>query len=133
MMGNRKGFWYGALAGSIIGSVAALMLAPKSGRELRKDIADGSRQVGDRTVKIAGQVGDTTTRIAKQVGSGVTTIAAKTKDTAESMVGSVRSWRVGRVDGASAFQAEAGTEEELAGERAEEPKAAKSEELQTVR
>lgn len=36
--GAAKGFILGVLAGGIAGSVTALLYAPKSGRELRKDI-----------------------------------------------------------------------------------------------
>ncbi|MCQ6560803.1 YtxH domain-containing protein [Paenibacillus mendelii] len=100
-MANRnatKSFLFGALAGGIIGSVTALLLAPKPGRELRKDIADGAQQVGETTVRIAGQVGETTTRIAKQVGSGASQVAVKAKDTAGSVIGTVRSWRNGTSD-----------------------------------
>lgn len=35
-----KGLLIGFLAGSVIGSVIALLYAPKSGKELRKDIKD---------------------------------------------------------------------------------------------
>jgi gas vesicle protein len=114
---QTKSFLYGALAGGILGSVTALLLAPKSGSELRKDIADGTRQVGERTAEFAGQVGQTTTRFAKQVGSGVTTFAGRTKETAESMIGSVRSWRVNRADSAADLGVELADEALLQGER----------------
>lgn len=58
-MSNKK-FWIGALIGSVIGSVSALLFAPKSGRELRKDIADGAQQVSERTQEWARQVGEQT-------------------------------------------------------------------------
>ena len=35
---NARNFILGALAGGVAGSVTALLLAPKSGRQLRKDI-----------------------------------------------------------------------------------------------
>lgn len=35
-----KGLFWGFLAGGVIGAVVALLYAPKSGRELRKDIKD---------------------------------------------------------------------------------------------
>lgn len=60
MSSNKKSFWVGALIGSVIGSVSALLFAPKSGRELRKDIAEGAQQVSERTQQWAKQVGDQT-------------------------------------------------------------------------
>ena len=40
-----KGFILGALAGGAVGAVVALLFAPKSGSELRRDIADKSTEV----------------------------------------------------------------------------------------
>ncbi|OZU89686.1 hypothetical protein CIL03_00665 [Virgibacillus indicus] len=45
---NTKDFIIGTLIGSIVGASTALLLAPKSGRELRSDINQGAVQVKDR-------------------------------------------------------------------------------------
>lgn len=37
-----KGFLYGAFIGGVAGAITALLLAPKAGNELRKEIADTS-------------------------------------------------------------------------------------------
>lgn len=39
-----KGFLLGALIGGAAGAITALLLAPKSGAELRRDIADSSQE-----------------------------------------------------------------------------------------
>ncbi|HMQ99365.1 MAG TPA: YtxH domain-containing protein [Ignavibacteria bacterium] len=52
---NGKGFLLGLLAGGAIGGIAALLYAPKSGRELRKDIGKKGREV----MKETGQYVDT--------------------------------------------------------------------------
>jgi gas vesicle protein len=44
-----KPFLLGAIIGGTIGALTALLLAPKSGRELRRDIADTSSDIYDRT------------------------------------------------------------------------------------
>lgn len=90
---KTRNFLLGAIAGGIAGSVTALLLAPKPGRELRKDIVISAQQVSGRTVQIAGQVGGTATRIAKQVSGGATDFAGKAKDTASQVIDSVRNWR----------------------------------------
>ncbi|MFC5649221.1 YtxH domain-containing protein [Paenibacillus solisilvae] len=95
---NARNFLLGAIAGGVAGSVTALLLAPKAGRELRKDIVVSAQQVSERTVHIAGQVGGTTTRIAKQVSESATDFAGKAKDTASNVIDSVRNWRSLRND-----------------------------------
>ena len=58
-----KGFLIGTAAGAAIGAVTALLLAPKEGKALRKDIAEGARQ----TVKAAGEAGEKAGRFAAEL------------------------------------------------------------------
>ncbi|MFC0328912.1 YtxH domain-containing protein [Paenibacillus sepulcri] len=97
-LNRRSSFMFGAVAGSILGSVTALLLAPKAGKELRRDISDGTRQVTDRTVRVVTHAGDSTARIVKQVGSKAAILSDKAKDTAGSVIGSISSWRGSRKD-----------------------------------
>ena len=90
---DTKGFMLGALAGSIIGSVTALLFAPKSGKELRQDISAGAQKVGDTTLYAANKVGETTGRIARGIGDRTTSIAGNIAD-------SVRGFRKGSDAGA---------------------------------
>lgn len=53
-MGTRLAYF---LIGGGIGAVVALLFAPKSGHELRGDIADATRKGIDRTRETASQVG----------------------------------------------------------------------------
>ena len=41
---HTKGFLKGAVVGTIIGGVTALLFAPKSGKETQKDIKDGAKK-----------------------------------------------------------------------------------------
>lgn len=88
---QTKGFLIGAIAGGIVGSVTALLLAPKAGKELRQDISVGAHKISESTVKVADQVTDTTGRIAKQIGGQAVQIAGKTRQAAGTLVSSVRS------------------------------------------
>ena len=45
--GMAKGLIVGFIAGSVVGAVVALLYAPKSGRELRKDIKEKSTSLVD--------------------------------------------------------------------------------------
>lgn len=90
---SGKGFLLGALTGAVVGSITALLFAPKPGKELRQDIADGAHKVGDTTARLAHQVGETTGRLAKQVGGGASDVADRAKHAASAVVSSVKSWR----------------------------------------
>ena len=45
--GGDSGFFKGFLFGGLIGAVAALLFAPKTGREMREDISRRSRELKD--------------------------------------------------------------------------------------
>lgn len=92
---DTKGFLLGALAGGVIGSITALLFAPKAGKELRQDIAVGAQKVGDTTMKAAGKVGEATGRIAKEIGGQATHIASLGKQAAGNVVSGVKGFRKG--------------------------------------
>ncbi|MEC0089175.1 YtxH domain-containing protein [Paenibacillus macquariensis] len=82
---NNKGFLWGAVVGGVIGSVTALLFAPKQGAELRKDIADKSRQVGSKTQELVSAAGEQSANIYGIV---------KTK--ANDIVQDIQAWRHGK-------------------------------------
>lgn len=82
MKEKNKSLLWGALIGSVVGSVTALLLAPKSGKELRQDIAEGARTIGTKTQEFAGKVSE----------QGVTLIE-RVKDTAGNVISDIRGWR----------------------------------------
>lgn len=88
-----KSFIIGTAAGAAIGAVTALLFAPKPGKELRKDIADGAQHAYEVTAKTAGQVGESTVRIAKQVGSQTAELAGRAKEAVSGVVSTVTSLR----------------------------------------
>lgn len=49
-----KGFLIGALVGGAVGAITALLLAPKSGKELREDISRKSNELMDKAQDIIG-------------------------------------------------------------------------------
>lgn len=85
-MANQRGkdIIVGAIAGTVLGAVTALLLAPKSGKELRKDIAEGVQQVSEKTQTVA-----------KQIGTQTTELFGKAKDVTTQVVDQVRSWTSG--------------------------------------
>lgn len=71
---NGKDFVIGALLGGIIGACAALLLAPKSGRELRGDLNEGYHTVAKKTQDIAKNVGEQTGSIVSKVKEVASTV-----------------------------------------------------------
>ncbi|MCK8489549.1 YtxH domain-containing protein [Paenibacillus sp. MBLB2552] len=67
MSKGNKGWLWGAAIGTVAGAVTALLFAPKPGKELRKDIADGARQVGEKTQEVAGKVTEQSTVLVGKV------------------------------------------------------------------
>ena len=59
---NAKTFFFGAL----MGGIAGLLLAPKSGEKLRKDICSACKQIADDTRNVAGAISDTVKDTVKQ-------------------------------------------------------------------
>jgi len=79
-MSNKKAsksFLWGLLAGSITGAVTALLFAPKSGRELRGDIAETAQKVGEKTADISRQAGSAVQSLAKRTTNFVTDIRSR--------------------------------------------------------
>ncbi|MGG1879808.1 YtxH domain-containing protein [Paenibacillus cisolokensis] len=85
MKDKTKGLLWGVLIGSVAGSAAALLFAPKSGKELRGDIAEGTRNLGSKVQEVAGKVGE----------QGVQLIGLMT-DRAEHVISDIQSWRSGK-------------------------------------
>ncbi|HEX7058105.1 MAG TPA: YtxH domain-containing protein [Bacilli bacterium] len=99
MSGKGKSFLLGALLGGIAGSVAALLFAPKPGRELREDIAQQVQTVSGKTQDILQNVKEETLQFAARAKGSV--------------VSAIDGWKAARK------QASAGEPEQTAGDRQE--------------
>jgi gas vesicle protein len=80
-VGNTSSFAKGLLIGGLIGAAAALLFAPKPGRELRSELSDKMTIVSDKTKNVASVVSSKATDLAK-------TISVKTADVVKSVSGS---------------------------------------------
>ncbi|WP_068610061.1 YtxH domain-containing protein [Paenibacillus swuensis] len=92
-MSKGKTFIIGSLVGGLIGSVAALLFAPKAGKELRTDIAQQCNAVADKTKDLALNVSQKTTDIAKEVGTTATDWYGRTKEAVAQAACEVKSWK----------------------------------------
>lgn len=79
-----KGFLIGALVGGVAGALTALLLAPKSGAELRKDIKDTS---SDMYGKVSGYLH----QIEGEVGTTVANTMNESKERANKIMNAARS------------------------------------------
>lgn len=68
-------FAKGIFIGGLLGAAAALLFAPKPGRELRGDLSEKVGIVTDRTKEVAAVVGDKASELAKTVSSKTSDIA----------------------------------------------------------
>ncbi|WP_339301930.1 YtxH domain-containing protein [Paenibacillus sp. FSL K6-2441] len=82
MSKGNKGWIWGAAIGTVAGAVTALLFAPKAGKELRKDIANGARQVGEKTQEVA-----------EKVSEQSTVLVGKVKEAAEVLISEIQSRR----------------------------------------
>jgi gas vesicle protein len=85
---NAKEFIVGATIGSLLGSVTALLIAPKSGRGLRKDICNAYCNVSDKTHDLANKGKS----LAKNVGCQTCDWASKARSAVEGAKKSIKGW-----------------------------------------
>lgn len=77
---NKGGLAKGLLIGGIVGAAAALLLAPKSGRELRSDITNRYMDVQDKTKRAVAEVKDKTRSMIRQVEQQATGLLDDTRN-----------------------------------------------------
>jgi gas vesicle protein len=65
----QKHFSIGALSGLILGIGTALLLAPKTGRQLRKDLKEGYHDVADKTNEVIHYISQNGEHPVKKVAS----------------------------------------------------------------
>ena len=81
--GYTKGFLLGAIVGGAVGAITALLLAPKSGKELRGDIASKSTELYDKA-------NDYFQNLESNVGSVVTNTVNEGKERAQNIIHSAK-------------------------------------------
>ncbi|MEX2461880.1 MAG: YtxH domain-containing protein [Paenibacillaceae bacterium] len=96
---DGKDFIIGAVVGGLLGAMAGLLLAPKSGRELRQDITEQYGTISEKTQQIASTVGEKTANIAKTASMHTSEWVDKAKDVAGTVIGEVKTWNEKRKHG----------------------------------
>lgn len=78
-----KGFLFGAILGGTVGAVVALLTAPKSGKELRKDISD-------KSTEYYGKAGNLWAETEQKVGRQVATTVNEGRVKAQNIIDSAK-------------------------------------------
>ncbi|MFD2705327.1 YtxH domain-containing protein [Salibacterium lacus] len=92
---NTKDFVIGTLIGGIVGACSALLMAPKSGRELRGELSEGAYSAKEKTNELtndayekgskwADYAREKSSEIAKNVSEQSSQLYGKVKETASS-------------------------------------------------
>ncbi|HWL22516.1 MAG TPA: YtxH domain-containing protein [Ureibacillus sp.] len=64
---NMKDFIIGALIGGMVGAAAGLLLAPKTGRDLRTEVANQAITIRDKGVELSTTAKEKTVKISNQI------------------------------------------------------------------
>jgi gas vesicle protein len=75
---GKKGFLIGMFCGGIVGSITALLLAPKSGEKTRREIAKKYQCISDKTCELVDGVCEKTYELVEKAKD----IAQSAKDAA---------------------------------------------------
>ncbi|MBP1989314.1 YtxH domain-containing protein [Paenibacillus eucommiae] len=79
-----KNLLLGAVIGGVLGAITALLTAPKSGRELRSDIAGQVSAVTEKTQQAASVINEKTQELVQSVRSWRKSEPVDVKETEES-------------------------------------------------
>lgn len=76
---NMKDFVIGALVGGIVGAAVGLLLAPKTGKDLRSDVASQAVNLKDKGVQLSEVAKEKTIRLTHQIKEQSNQLVEKVK------------------------------------------------------
>lgn len=91
---HTKEFVVGAAVGSLLGSVAALLIAPKAGDQLRQDIYDGYCNIADKTQDLASRGKS----VAKNIGCQTCNWTSRAKSIVNGATKTIKKWTSDEVE-----------------------------------
>lgn len=106
-MESQKKFLLGAIIGGLAGAAAGLLMAPKSGCELRNDIVDKYQEVSERAQDLATAVSKKSRAMAKNVSCQTSDWTDRAKDVLDTVSTGIKSWSDSIKDGVKSREEEA--------------------------
>jgi gas vesicle protein len=90
---DSKDFIIGALVGGMLGAAAALLLAPKAGKELRSDLNEQAGYLKDKSNEISQLAREKSSGIVRTVSEQSNQVASKVKDLTSNLRKDIDKWR----------------------------------------
>ncbi|MDR7073816.1 YtxH domain-containing protein [Fictibacillus barbaricus] len=103
---DSKDFMIGALVGGMLGAAAALLLAPKPGKELRSDLNEQAVYLKDKSTEISQIAREKSSNIVKTVSEQSNQVATKVKDLTSNLRKDIDKWRAKEEENASELYGE---------------------------
>lgn len=80
-MAHKRNFWLGMVIGAAAGAIGALMYAPKSGEEMRRDVQTRAREAGRKAGEAWSNLTGSTASIAQTARERAQQIIGKGQET----------------------------------------------------
>ncbi|MBY6035158.1 YtxH domain-containing protein [Fictibacillus nanhaiensis] len=103
---DSKDFIIGALVGGMLGAAAALLLAPKAGKELRSDLNDQAVILKDKSNEFSHLAREKSSNIVRTVSEQSNQVATKVKDLTSNLRKDIDKWRLKEEENASELYGE---------------------------
>jgi gas vesicle protein len=103
---DSKDFIIGALVGGMLGAAAALLLAPKAGKELRSDLNEQAVYLKDKSNEISHLAREKSSNIVRTVSEQSNQVATKVKDLTSNLRKDIDKWRSKEEENDSEFYGE---------------------------
>jgi gas vesicle protein len=103
---DSKDFIIGALVGGMLGAAAALLLAPKAGKDLRSDLNEQAGYLKDKSTEISQIAREKSSNIVRTVSEQSNQVATKVKDLTSNLRKDIDKWRAKEDENASELYGE---------------------------
>lgn len=97
---SSKVFLVGAILGGVLGATAGLLMAPKSGKELRNDLSETYEDISERAQEFADVAGKRGHAFAKNMSSQTSEWTDRARDIVDTVSSGLKSWTENAHNGA---------------------------------